>query len=168
MNKAKIELPSDREMLITRWFDAPRDMVFEAMTKPEHVREWYAHCDEMQMSTVEIDLRVGGKWRYVMKFRGQELVWSGEYREIVAPERIVSIERFENIGPGHDMTAHVTLEAHGARTLFTNRLEYQSKADRDGHLQSGMEPGMQAAFDKLEAIASRRSTGSQRREGAQA
>ena len=151
-------------MLITRWFDAPRDLVFEAMTKPEHVRLWYAHCDEMVMRSCEIDLRVGGKWRYVITMRGMEHVWSGEYREIVVPERIVSIERYENIGPGHDMTAHVALEAHGARTLFTNRLEYRSKADRDGHLQSGMEPGMQAAFDRLEKIAASRSERSQRPE----
>lgn len=154
-NKASIEILSDREILISRWFDAPRALVFEAMTTPEHVRNWYAHCDEMTMTVCDIDLRVGGKWRYVMRMNGQDLVWSGEYREIVAPERIVSVERFENIGPGHDMTAHVTLEEHGGRTLFKNRLEYQSKADRDGHLQSGMEKGMQAAFDRLEAIARR-------------
>jgi uncharacterized protein YndB with AHSA1/START domain len=155
MNKATIELPSDTEMLITRWFDAPRDLVFEAMTKPEHVRVWYAHCDAMVMRSCEIDLRPGGKWRYVIAMGGAEHVWSGEYREIVVPERIVSIERYENIGPGHDMTAHITLEPHGERTLFRNRLAYQSKADRDGHLQSGMEPGMQAAFDRLEKIARR-------------
>jgi uncharacterized protein YndB with AHSA1/START domain len=155
MNKATIELPSDTEMLITRWFDAPRELVFEAMTKPEHVRLWYAHCDAMVMRACEIDLRPGGKWRYVIAMGGSEHVWSGEYREIVAPSRLVSIERYENIGPGHDMIAHVTLEAHGERTLFTNRLAYQSKADRDGHLQSGMEPGMQAAFDRLEKIAAK-------------
>ena len=155
MKKATIELVSDREILITRWFDAPRELVFEAMTKPEHVRQWYAHCDEMEMRACEIDLRPGGQWRYVLSMGGAEHVWSGEYLEIAPPERIVSIERYENIGPGHDMTAHVTLEAHGERTHFTNRLEYQSKADRDGHLQSGMEPGMQAAFDRLEVIARR-------------
>ena len=153
MNKATIELPSDNEMLITRWFDAPRELVFEAMTKPEHVRLWYAHCDEMVMRACEIDLRPGGKWRYVIMMGGAELVWSGEYREIIAPERIVSVERFENIGPGHDMIAHLRLEAHGERPLFTNRLVYQSKADRDGHLQSGMETGMQTAFTRLEHLA---------------
>jgi uncharacterized protein YndB with AHSA1/START domain len=151
-NRATIEILSDTEILISRTFDAPRDLVFEAITRPEHVRNWYG-CDAMTMVVCEIDLRVGGKWRYVLRMPdGSEHGFHGEYREIVTPSRLVSTENYEPIGPGHEMVATVTLDENSGRTLFRNRLTYQSKADRDGHLGSGMERGMQEAFDRLEAI----------------
>jgi uncharacterized protein YndB with AHSA1/START domain len=153
--KAKIEIVSDTEIRITRTFDAPRGLVFEAITKPEHVRRWYG-CEIMQMTVCEIDLRVGGKWRYVLRMPdGVEHGFHGEYREIVEPERIVSTESYEPIGPGHEMIARVTLEERKGRTLFSNLLTYQSKADRDGHLGAGMEGGMNESFDRLEALLSR-------------
>ncbi|HEX4448038.1 MAG TPA: SRPBCC family protein [Polyangiaceae bacterium] len=154
-NRATVELVSDTEILISRAFDAPRDLVFEAMTRPEHVRHWYG-CSAMTMTACEIDLRVGGKWRYVLRMPdGSEHGFHGEYREIVAPARIVSTENYEPIGPGHEMVATVTLEDKGGRTLFKNLVAYRSKQDRDGHLQSGMETGMQESFDRLEAIVTR-------------
>lgn len=151
--KATIEILSDTEILITRGFNAPRDLVFEVMTKPEHVREWYG-CATMTVVSCEIDLRVGGKWRYVVRMDdGREMAFSGAYIEIVAPSKIVSTENFEPIGPGHEMVATVTLEDTNGRTVLRNRLKYQSKADRDGHLQSGMERGMNETFDHLEVLA---------------
>lgn len=151
-NRATVEILSDTEIVISRAFDAPRDLVFEAMTRPEHVRIWYG-CDAMKMITCDIDLRVGGKWRYVLRMPdGSEHAFSGEYREIVPPSRLVSTESYEPIGPGHEMIATVTLEEKNGRTLFKNRLAYKSKMDRDGHLQSGMETGMQESFDRLEKL----------------
>jgi uncharacterized protein YndB with AHSA1/START domain len=156
-NRATVEIVSDTEILITRTFNASRDLVFEAMTTPEHVRHWYG-CDAMKMTHCEIDLRVGGKWRYVLRMPdGAEHGFNGVYREIVQPARLVSTENYEPIGPGHEMIATVTLdERAGGRTLFKNRLTYASKADRDGHLGSGMERGMQEAFDRLEQIVTAR------------
>jgi uncharacterized protein YndB with AHSA1/START domain len=154
-NKASIEIFSDTEIVIARTFEAPRDLVFEAITEPEHVRLWYG-CDEMKMTTCEIDLRVGGLWRYVLRMPdGTEHGFHGAYREIAAPSRLVSTENYEPIGPGHEMVATVTLEERGGRTCFKNRLTYVSKADRDGHLGSGMERGMNESLDRLEAIVTR-------------
>jgi uncharacterized protein YndB with AHSA1/START domain len=151
-NKARIEIVSDTEILIARTFEAPRDLVFEAITTPEHVRLWYG-CEDMTMVTCEIDLRVGGAWRYVLRMPdGSEHGFHGEYREIAAPSRLVSTENYEPIGPGHEMVATVTLEERGERTFFENRLAYVSKADRDGHLGSGMERGMNESLDRLEAL----------------
>jgi uncharacterized protein YndB with AHSA1/START domain len=152
-NRATVEVLSDTEILISRTFDAPRDLVFEAMTKPEHVRNWYG-CAAMSMTTCEIDLRVGGKWRYVLRMPDDtEHGFNGVYREIAPPARLVSTENYEPIGPGHEMLATVTLEEKNGRTKFQNRLAYASKADRDGHLQSGMETGMQESLDRLEQLA---------------
>lgn len=152
-NRATVEIVSDTEVLITRTFGVARDLVFEAMTKPEHVRSWYG-CEVMTMVVCEIDLRVGGRWRYVLRMPDQsEHGFSGEYREIVPPKRLVTTESYEPIGPGHEMIATVTLEERDGRTTFRNHLAYKSKADRDGHLQSGMEGGMQESLDRLEARA---------------
>lgn len=150
-NETTLELESDRVLVITRSFAAPRRVVFDAITKPEYVRRWYG-CDAAQMTVCEIDLRVGGRWRYVLRMPdGSEHGFHGEYREIVAPERIVNTESYEPIGPGHEMVATVTLEEHDGRTTMRNRLVYQSAADRDGHLQSGMESGMRESHERLAA-----------------
>ena len=152
-NRATVEIVSDTEVLLTRTFDAPRDILFEAMTKPEHVRHWFG-CDLLQMVVCELDLRVGGARSYVLRMPdGAEHGFHGEYREIEPPARLVSTENYEPIGPGHEMIATITLEAKKGSTLFKNRLMYKSKADRDGHLGSGMERGMQESFDRLEQIA---------------
>lgn len=155
-NRASVEILSDTEILITRTFNAARDLVFEAITTPAHVSRWYG-CAAMTMTLCEIDLRVGGKWRYVLRMPdGSEHAFHGEYLEIAAPGRLVSTENYEPIGPGHEMIATVTLEEKNGRTLFKNRLAYKSRADRDGHLQSGMENGLQESFDRLEEIVTSR------------
>jgi uncharacterized protein YndB with AHSA1/START domain len=141
-------MPSDRELVITRVFNAPRRLVFEALTKPEHVKRWYGPR-RLTMTLCEIDLRPGGRWRYVLRDPdGNEHAFSGMYREIVPPERIVSTEGYEAM-PGHDYLVTVTLAEQDGATTLRSHLLYQSVEDRDGHLKSGMEPGMNETFDRL-------------------
>lgn len=148
----KLEIESEHALVITRTFAAPRRIVFDAITKPENVRLWYG-CDAMTMTVCDIDLRVGGRWRYVLRMPdGSEHGFSGEYREIVPPERIVSTESYEPLGPGHEMVATVTLDEHDGRTTLRSHLLYQSQADRDGHLSSGMETGMRESHERLAAL----------------
>ncbi|HLH23947.1 MAG TPA: SRPBCC family protein [Chloroflexota bacterium] len=144
-----LTLPSDREILITRVFAAPRRLVFEALTRPEHVRRWYGPR-RLTLTVCEIDLRPGGAWRYVLcdPESGQEFGFSGVYREIVPPERIVSTEGYEAL-PGHDYLVTVTLDEHDGQTTLRSHLLYQSREDRDGHLRAGMEPGMRESFARL-------------------
>jgi len=142
-------LPSDREILIERIFDAPRRLVFDALTKPEHVAHWYGPR-AMTLTSCEIDLRVGGTWRYVVRDpAGNDFGFSGEYREIVPPERLVCTENFEGIPPGHDYLVTVTLSDLDGKTKLTSHLQYKTPEDRDGHIQSGMEPGMRETYDRL-------------------
>lgn len=150
---ATVTLPSDREIVIEREFDAPRHLVWEALTKPEHVRRWYG-LRAMSMTVCEIDLRPGGRWRYAQATPdGREFAFSGEYREVEPPERLVSTEGWEAM-PGHEYVATLTLEEVDGRTKLRNRLLYQSREDRDGHLQSGMEGGMNESFDRLAELLS--------------
>ena len=144
----KLTMPSEREVVITRDFAAPRKLVFEAVTRPEHVRHWYGPR-ELTIVSCEIDLRVGGTWRYVLRDPGgNEHGFSGMYREIVTPERLVTTEGYEAM-PGHEYVATLTLDEHDGKTTMTSRLLYQSVEDRDGHLNSGMEPGMRVTYDRL-------------------
>jgi len=150
-NAATLTFPSDREMVITRVFNAPRKLVFEASTTPEHVRQWWGPRGT-SLAVCEIDLRPGGKWRYVIRGAdGQEFGFSGVYREIVAPERMVYTEEFEAMpGTGYVVTA--TLEERDGKTTLTAHLLYQAKEHRDGHLQSGMEGGMQETHERLDEL----------------
>jgi uncharacterized protein YndB with AHSA1/START domain len=154
--KATVTLPTDTQIVITREFDAPRHLVYRATTEPELVRRWWSgHRGEV--TSVEIDLRVGGRWRYVMVANGGfEVAFHGTYREIVPNERIVSTELYEG-APGateDDATVNtVTYEDVGGRTLLTTVIECTTKEIRDMIIESGMEGGMQEAFDKLEELA---------------
>jgi uncharacterized protein YndB with AHSA1/START domain len=152
---ATVTLPTDREILITREFDAPRHLVYKAYTTPELVKRWWS-ARRGEVTVAEIDLRVGGKWRYVMVADGGfEVGFHGEYREIVPNERIVSTEVYEGIP---DAEAHASLntmtlvEADG-RTTLTILVEHQTQEDRDAHINSGMEDGLQDALDLLEEVA---------------
>jgi uncharacterized protein YndB with AHSA1/START domain len=143
-----LTMPSDREIVITRAFDAPRRLVFEALTRPEHVKRWYGPR-RLTLVLCEIDLRVGSRWRYVLRDAdGSEYGFSGEYREIVPPERLVTTEGFEAM-PGHEYVVTLTLDEQDGKTMLRSHLVYQNAADRDGHVQSGMEPGMRETFDRL-------------------
>ena len=151
--KLKVTLPSDKELLLTRVFDAPRALVFEAMTRPEHVRRWWCWMEGATMPVCEIDLRVGGKYRFVVNgAECGEVGFHGEYLEIVRPERIVHTEIFE---PFPDSPAHVTvtLEERNGKTHYQARVLHTTKEARDMHVQSGMEQGAGVALDLLEEIA---------------
>ena len=155
---ATVTLPTDEQILITREFDAPKHLVYEAYTTPELVKRWW-NAKRGEVTVAEIDLRVGGKWRYVMVAEGgTEVAFHGEYREIVPNERIVATEVYEGLPEGLDPEEHAALntvtfaEADG-RTTLTILVQTPSKADRDAIIDSGMEAGMQDAMDLLEQVA---------------
>jgi uncharacterized protein YndB with AHSA1/START domain len=153
--KATVSYPSDTELLITREFDAPRSLVLEAITQPEHVRQWYGMSED-GMKVCEIDFRVGGKWHYVLAGPPGEddVSFSGEYLEIDAPDRFVSTESFDNM-PGASYVATVTLSETGGKTTLRTHLKYPSQEWRDGHVDSGMEGGMNISYNRLEALLAR-------------
>jgi uncharacterized protein YndB with AHSA1/START domain len=149
---AKVTLPADEQILITREFDAPKHLVYKAWTTPELVRRWW-NAKRGEVTTCEIDLRVGGTWRFVMVTPdGTEVGFHGEYREIVPNERIVSTEVFEGMPEGAALNT-MTFAERDERTTLTILVEHSSKEHRDGHINSGMEAGMQDAMDLLEEVA---------------
>ena len=151
-SRTTMTLPSDREILITRTFNAPRALVFEAVTKCEHVGRWYGPRGT-EMLSCKIDLRPGGSWRFVQRGPdGNEYAFSGEYREVVRPERIVQTWNFEGIPPGHESIETLTLEEHNGKTKWTAHSLFKSAEDRDGLIQSGMESGMRETMDRLAEV----------------
>ena len=155
---AVVTLPSDTEILITRDFDAPRHLIYKAWTTPELVQRWW-HANRGTCTSTEIDLRVGGKWRWVMVTdSGFEVAFHGEYREIVPNERLVYTEVYEGAPPGRDGEEAalniVTLEDLGAgRTRVVSLSQTRTKEVRDMIINSGMEAGMQDAYDLMEQVA---------------
>jgi uncharacterized protein YndB with AHSA1/START domain len=149
---ATVTLPKDEQILITREFDAPRHLVYKAWTTPELVKRWWS-AQRGEVTVAEIDLRVGGRWRYVMIADGGfEVGFHGEYREIVPNERIVSTEVFEGM-PDAEALNTLTLTEVDGRTTLEVLVQHTSKEDRDAHINSGMEAGMQDAMDLLEQVA---------------
>ena len=150
---ATVTLPTDEQILITREFDAPRHLVYKAWTTPELVRRFWAG-NRGEMTLAEIDLRVGGAWRYVMVAEGgHEVAFHGEYREIVAGERIVATEAFEGMPDAEPALTTVTFTEEAGRTTLTLLMQLASKEDRDAVIESGMEAGMQEQMDLLEELA---------------
>src|SRR5216684_6037219 len=156
--RARLTLPNVEQILITREFDAPRHLVYKAWSTPELVKRWW-HANRGKVTVVEIDLRVGGKWRYVMVADdGMEVGFHGEYREIVPDERIVSTEIYEGLPEGVSEEEGATVntatftEADG-RTTLTLLVQATSKISRDAIIDSGMEAGLQDALDLLEQTA---------------
>jgi uncharacterized protein YndB with AHSA1/START domain len=146
----KVTTPSDREIAMTRMFDAPRRLVFEAYTKPELVRRWLGVFGGWSLDVCEIDLKVGGSYRYVWKStNGQEMGMGGVYREIVMPERLVVTERFDDPWYEGEAVATATYVEHDGKTTMTTTVRYASKEVRDAVLQSPMEQGVAASYDKL-------------------
>jgi uncharacterized protein YndB with AHSA1/START domain len=144
----------DREIVMTRLFDAPRGLVFDALTKPELIRRWLLGPGGWSMPVCTVDLRVGGAYRYVLRNdrNGAEMGWGGTYREIVRPERIVLTERFDQpMYPGESVITTVLTEK-GGKTIFTARLLFESKVARDKLLSTGMEHGAAASYNKLEQL----------------
>ena len=149
---ARVTLPTDEQILITREFDAPRDLVYKAWTTPELVRRWWT-ANRGEMTVADIDLRVGGAWRFVMVTPdGFEVGFHGEYREIVPNERIVSTEVYEGM-PDAEAVDTTTFAEEDGRTILTILVQHTSKAHRDAHIESGMEDGLQDALDLLEEVA---------------
>jgi uncharacterized protein YndB with AHSA1/START domain len=148
----KVTTPSDEEIRLTRLFEAPRQLVFEAMTKPEHVRRWWGRLGEgYSVPVCEIDLRVGGKWRFVNRHPQGEISFHGEYREIEPPSRLVFTETMEPYpDPGSVVTAVFTEE--GGKTRLTATVRYPSREVRDMVLGSGMERGAAISYDRLEDL----------------
>ncbi|HUC34668.1 MAG TPA: SRPBCC family protein [Gaiellaceae bacterium] len=152
---ASVTLPTDNQILITREFNAPKELVYEAWTTPELVKRWWS-AKRGEATVAEIDLRVGGRWRYAMVTDdGMEVAFHGEYREVVPNERIVSTEVYEGIpdGEANATLNTATFEEEDGRTTLTILIEASSKDARDAIVASGMEDGLQDALDLLEAVA---------------
>jgi uncharacterized protein YndB with AHSA1/START domain len=154
---ARVTLPTDEQILITREFDAPKHLVYRAYTTPELVKRWWSGR-RGKMTSCEIDLRVGGRWRYVMvASQGFEVAFRGEYREIVPNERIVTTEIYEGVpegeAPEEDVLNTVTFTEADGRTTLTLLVQCPSKEVRDTIIDSGMEVGMQEGMDLLEQVA---------------
>jgi uncharacterized protein YndB with AHSA1/START domain len=149
---AVVTLPTDTQILITREFAAPKHLVYRAWTTPDLIKRWWSG-DRGEVTSVEVDLRVGGAWRYVMTANaGFEVAFHGEYREIVPNERIIATEVFEGMPDAYAITT-VTFTEEDGRTTLTMLVQHTSQEDRDMHINSGMEGGMQEAMDHLEELA---------------
>ena len=151
-NSAKVTLPADTQTLITREFDAPRHLVWKAYTTPDLIARWWGGSHG-KVTSAEVDLRVGGSWRYVLAANeGFEVAFHGEYREISEPERLVNTEIYEGAPEGVGVVTTTLTESDG-RTTLTQLCEYGSREVRDAVIDSGMESGMQESMDALERVA---------------
>jgi uncharacterized protein YndB with AHSA1/START domain len=146
--KTRVTLPSDTEILITREFDAPRDVVFKAMSDPALIPQWWGPR-KYETIVDKMDVRPGGAWRFINRLPdGTEFAFRGEYREIVPPERIVQTFEFEPLA-GHISVETAIFTEQDGRTLLTNHTLFASKEDRDGMIESGMESGLVETHDRF-------------------
>jgi uncharacterized protein YndB with AHSA1/START domain len=150
----KVEARGDREIVMTRVFDAPRNLVYEAFTKPDLVKRWLGVFGGWSLPVCEIDLRVGGRYRFVWRKPGTEMGMSGVYKEIVPNERIVNTEKFDDPWYEGEAIGTVTFVERGGKTTLTQTVLYSSKQTRDGVLKSPMESGVAQSYDKLAEILS--------------
>ena len=147
-----VSLPTDTQILITREFAAQRHLVYRAWTEPDLIRLWWSG-DRGVVTSIDVDLRVGGRWRYVMMANGGfEVAFHGEYREVVPDERIVYTEVWEGM-PDAQAVDTVTFTERGGRTIVEVLVQHSCREHRDAHIESGMEDGLQEALDKLEQVA---------------
>jgi uncharacterized protein YndB with AHSA1/START domain len=148
---AVVTLPTDTQVLIRREFNAPRHLVYRAYTTPELITRWWSG-DRGEVTSAEVDLRIGGRWRYVMTANGGfEVAFHGVYQDIVTNERLVCTEVFEGM-PDAEAVDTLTLTEHNCRTTLTLLVQHTDQASRDAHINSGMEDGMQEAMDQLEQV----------------
>jgi uncharacterized protein YndB with AHSA1/START domain len=153
VGKLQVSTPSDRELAMTRVFDAPRSMVFDAWTKPELLRRWLGVFGSWTFAVCEVDLRVGGKYRFVWRGKdGNEMVMGGVYREIVRPERIVCTEKFDDPWYEGDAIDTTIFVERAGKTTMTTTVLYGSKEIRDAVLKSPMESGVAKSYDKLAEV----------------
>jgi len=144
----------DREIVVTRVFEAPRGLVFDAYTKPELVRRWLLGPDGWSMPVCEIDLRAGGKYRYVWRqdSDGKEMGMGGVYREVVRPERFVATEKFDEAWYPGEAVDTIVLTEQAGKTTLTQTILYDSRETRDAVLKSPMQRGMAMSYDRLEGF----------------
>ena len=148
----QVTTPSDQEIRMTRLFDAPRRLVFEAMTKPEHVKQWWGRLGEgYSVPVCEIDLRPGGAWRFVNRHPNGEAVFYGVYREIAAPDRLVFTEIYEPFPDAESIVSSVFTEENG-KTRMTVTVLYPSPEVRDMVIKTGMAKGAGISYDRLEDL----------------
>jgi len=156
----KVTTPTDREVVVTRVFDAPRGMVFDAHTKPDLVQRWLLGPPGWTMPVCEIDLRVGGQYRYVWENAGgQRMGVSGTFKEIVRPSRIVITQLFDEDWTGGETIVITELAEQGGKTTLTITVRYASREARDGALKTGMTTGMEAGYERLENLLKENSNG---------
>ena len=149
-----VTTPSDREVRLTRLFDAPRALVFEAMSQPEHIRRWWGNIgDGYSVPICEVDLRPGGKWKFANRTpKGELAVFYGVYREVAPPERVVFTELFEPFPDVESVVTAVLTEENG-KTRLTATVVYPSREVRDMVLGTGMARGAGISYDRLEEVA---------------
>jgi uncharacterized protein YndB with AHSA1/START domain len=153
VGKLQVTAPSDREIAMTRVFDAPRGMVFDAWTKPELLKRWLGVRGGWTFPICEVDLKVGGKYRYVWRSPdGKEMGMGGVFREIVRPERLVATEKFDDPWYDGDAVDTTTFVEKGGRTTVTTTVLYASREVRDAVLKSPMEKGIAESYDKLAEV----------------
>jgi uncharacterized protein YndB with AHSA1/START domain len=149
-NTLKLEARGDRKIIMTRSFNAPRHRVFEAFTQPDLLRQWLLGPPGWTMPICEVDLRVGGTYRYVWRNdKGVEMIAVGTYREIVAPERIVATESFDPPWYPGECTNTLLMREEGGRTILTQTLQYESNAAREVVIKSPMKGGVAISYDRL-------------------
>ena len=149
-HRATLTLPSDKEIVLVRDFDAPKRAVFAAWSTPELVRRWYG-CPDMDVPVCELDFREGGQWRIVLTDQDRvEHRFSGEYREIAQPDRLVFTERYEAFPDGAHLVT-LTFVGEGSITRQTLHILHATAENRDAHLRTGMESGLEQMFTRLEA-----------------
>jgi len=156
----KITKSGDRDLVMTRDFDAPRTLVYDAHTKPELVRQWLGGLPGWTMPVCEMDVRVDGKYRWVWRKEtdGSEMGMGGVYREVKAPERLVTTEKFDEAWyPGESLNTLVLTEKAG-RTTLTQTMRYESPAAREAVIKSGMEEGVTTSYDRLDDVLAARAT----------
>jgi uncharacterized protein YndB with AHSA1/START domain len=153
-NDFKLSPSGEREIVMTRTFDAPRHLIFEAWTKPEILKRWLLGPDGWSMPVCDVDLRVGGKYRFVWRrdSDGTEMGMGGVYCEIAAPERLVASEKFDEAWYPGEAISTVALTEKDGRTSLTNTVVYESKEARDGVLESGMERGVAVSYERLDDV----------------
>ena len=152
---AVVSLPSDTEYLVTRDFDAPAELIFKAHTTPDLVRRWWGYGTS-EWLVCDIDLRVGGAWRYVIREKDNEVGFHGDFHEIAGPHRLVFTEMFEGVVPLPDRADYpvntMTLEEHDGVTTMRIHVQHKTQEERDMVLATGMESGMQISYDRLEDL----------------
>ena len=159
MDKAQVTLPTEREVKVTRSFKAARPLVYRAYTEPELVRRWLLGPPGWSMPVCEMDVRVGGKyrWRWRSDENGDEFGFSGTYREVQAPAKIVHSEAYEpgTVGggyPGNDAIVTVTFAEEGGVTTMTTLIDFGSREGRDAAMQTGMTDGMEQSYQLLDKL----------------